>query len=119
MKYRQPLGRIVSDLLPNAIEQFDGFGASGKHRERVVESAEIEFRHHRVVALLDEEAPAFGSELLLDQTELGVRKVEAVDIVRSRSPRIRQENLGWTLLDDGVRDRRSPAHPGATGCRRP
>jgi len=28
------LGRIVADLLPNAIEQFDGFGASGKHRER-------------------------------------------------------------------------------------
>ena len=57
-----------------------------KHGERVVEAAEIEFGDDGVVALLDQEAPAFRSELLLDQAELGVGEVEAVDVVRSRCP---------------------------------
>src|ERR1700738_210969 len=68
------------------------------------------------MALLDQKAPAFGSQLLLDQTELGVGEGEAVDIVRSRSPSIRQENLGRTLLDDGMRDRRRQRIPRRLGA---
>ena len=106
MKHRQPLRGVVADLLANAVEQLDGFRASGQDGERVVETAEVEFRDDRVVALLDQEAPAFGSELLLDQPEFRVGQMEAIDIVRARSPRVRQEDLGRALLDDGVGDRR-------------
>ena len=52
-----------------------------KHGERVVEAAEIELRHHRIEALLDQEPAAFGSQLLADQAELAVGEAEAVDIV--------------------------------------
>jgi hypothetical protein len=48
---RQPAGRIVADLGPNAIEKLDGFRASGEHGQRVVEAGEIEFRYDRVMAL--------------------------------------------------------------------
>ena len=106
MKYRQPLGRIVADLPPNTIEQLDRFRPARQHGERIVETAEIKFRHHRVVALLDQEPPTFGRELVLDQAEFRVGQMEAVDIVRARTPRIRQEDLGRALFDNGVGDRR-------------
>ena len=102
MKDRQPSRRIVADLRPNAVKQLDRFRPSGQYGERIIETAEIKLRHHRIVALLDQEPPAFGRELLLDQAEFRVGQMESVDIVRARSPRIRQEDLRRALLDNGL-----------------
>jgi hypothetical protein len=46
VKYRQPSRGVVADLLANAIKQLDRFGTPRQDGKRVVEAAEVEFRHH-------------------------------------------------------------------------
>ena len=98
-------GRIIADFAPDAVEELDGRGATGQDGERVAHAAQIELGHDRMVALLDQEAPALWRQILTDEPEFGAREVKAFDVVRELAARVREEHLRRALLDDGVGDR--------------
>ena len=100
-----PDGRVIADLGPDAVEELDGRGATGQDGERVAHAAQIELGHDRMVALLDQEAPALWGQILTDEPEFGAREVKAFDVVRELAARVREEHLRRALLDDGVGDR--------------
>ena len=92
-------------LRPDAVEELDVRGPSGQDGKRVAHAAQIELGDDRMVALLDQEAPALGRQILTDELEFGARQVKAFDVVRELAARVRKEDLRRALLDDGVGDR--------------
>ncbi|MBV6416901.1 MAG: hypothetical protein CMLOHMNK_01519 [Steroidobacteraceae bacterium] len=57
------------------------------------------------MALLDEELPRAGLDLLLDELELPLGQAETFDVLGRVGIRIREQDLGWRLLDDRSADR--------------
>src|SRR4030095_789482 len=70
------------------------------HVEFEIEALKVQPAHNAVVPLLDQEHPGTGFQVFLYQLELAFGQAEASDVVRCVSVRIREEHLGWRLLDE-------------------
>src|SRR3954451_2802773 len=101
-----PVGRIIADFAPDAVEKLDVRGATGQDGKRVAHATQIELGHDRMVTLLDQEAPALWRLILTDESEFGARKVKPLDVVGGLAARVWEEHLRRALLDNGVGDRR-------------
>src|SRR6185437_2509698 len=75
------------------------------HLQLRLEATQIELRHDAVVTLLDEEAARSGLQALADQAEFPFGQAEAFGVILPARFRIREEDLGRGLLDDGPADR--------------
>ena len=69
--------------------------APGDHRELRIKALEVELAHHALVALLHEEAPGAGLELLLDEPELALGEPEPVAVVLRVRIGVRERTSWW------------------------
>src|SRR3954447_20309940 len=93
LEARHPVGRIIADFAPDAVEKLDVRGATGQDGKGVAHAAQIELGDDRMMTLLDQEAPALRSQILTEEAKLGAREVEAVDIVGWLAARVWEEHL--------------------------
>src|SRR5438477_389541 len=104
---RQPVFRVRPDLTHNRMEALNGGSSTGYDRQLLMKSLQIELAHHRGMALLHQEHPGPGLQLLLQELELPLREAEALDVFVLKRVRIRKENFGRRLLNDGAADGRT------------
>ena len=71
MEEGKPGGRVASYLANDFIDLGCGFCAARQDRQRVIETAQIKFDHHAVVALLDQKLVAFRREFFAHEFEFG------------------------------------------------
>src|SRR5579875_4083882 len=101
---RQPAVGVGTELRDEPAHSLDLAGPARNHRELRVEALEIEPADRAMAALLDEEHPRAGIELLFEKLHLALREAEARDVLLLARLGIGEEDLRRRLLDERAAD---------------